>query len=213
MSNDLRQQFNDYVNDLFVDEDEVLQFVRRETVKHNMPQINLAPYEGQMMQVLVAMSGAKKVVEIGTLAGYSGIWIARGLPKDGKLITIEKSSKHADVARSHFEKAGLSDKITVYQGDGIQILTKIQSGSPYDMVFIDADKANYLNYLEWAVENLRIGGTVMAHNAFWGGNIFNPQTDDDHGLVKFNQTLADHPRLHSTIIEVGDGLAVGVKIS
>lgn len=212
MSDDLRQQFNDYVNDLFVDEDDVLQFVRSETVKHNMPQINLDPYEGQMMQVLVAMSGAKKVVEIGTLAGYSGIWIARGLPDDGKLITIEKSSKHADVARSHFEKAGLSDKIMVYQGDGIQILTKIQSGAPYDMVFIDADKANYMNYLEWAVENLRVGGTVMAHNAFWGGNIFNPQTADDHGLVKFNQTLADHPRLRSTIIEVGDGLAVGIKI-
>lgn len=212
MTNDLRKQFNSYVTDLFVEEDDVLQYVREATANHGLPQINLDPYEGRMMQVLIAMAGAKKVVEIGTLAGYSGIWIARALPDDGKLITVEKSSKHADIARSHFEKAGLQDKVTLYQGDGRQILNKIQSDAPYDMVFIDADKANYLHYLEWAVENLRPGGTVMAHNAFWGGNIFNPQSEDDHGLVRFNQTLADHPQLRSTIIEVGDGLAVGVKI-
>lgn len=212
MSDDLRQQFNDYVNANFVEEDDVLQYVRNETVNQGLPPINLDPYEGQMLQVLVAMSGAKKIVEIGTLAGYSGIWIARGLPSDGKLITIEKSSVHAELASQHFEKAGLSNKVTLHQGEGLQILQKIQSDALYDMVFIDADKANYLGYLEWAVKNLRVGGTVMAHNAFWGGKIFNPESEDDHGLVRFNETLANHPQLRSTIIEVGDGLAVGVKI-
>jgi len=213
MSEDLRRQFNEYVNDLFVDEDEVLQQVREETVRHELPQINLDPYEGQMMQVLVAMSGAKHVVEIGTLAGYSAIWIARALPEDGKLITIEKSGKHAELAMAHVEQAGLSEKVVVYQGAGLDILQKISVGAPYDMVFIDADKPNYANYLEWAVQYMRVGGTVMAHNAFWSGGIFNPTSADDHAMVAFNKALAEHPQLNSTIIEVGDGLAVGVKIS
>ncbi len=211
MDNNLRQQLNQYVTENFVDEGDVLGFVRDETIRHEMPQINLDPYEGKMMQVLVAMSGAKKIVEIGTLAGYSAIWIARGLPADGQLITIEKSSKHADIARGHIEKAGVSDKVTVYQGDGLQILNKISPSAPYDMVFIDADKPNYVNYLNWAVEHLRVGGTVMAHNALWSGQILNPQTSDDHGMVDFNQALANHPQLTGTIFEIGDGLAVGVK--
>ena len=211
MSDTLRKRFNDYVNDLFVEEDDILKFVRDETQRLGLPLINLDPFEGQMMKVLVAMTGAKKIVEVGTLAGYSGIWIARGLPADGKLITIEKSGKHADISRTHFEKAGLSDQVTVYQGAGMDILNKIASDAPFDMLFIDADKSNYGNYLNWAAEHLRIGGTVMAHNAFWGGNIFDPKTEDDHGLVAFNQALANHPQLMSTIIEVGDGLAVGVK--
>lgn len=213
MDKSLQEQLHHYVTDTFVNEDEVLSFVREETPRQGLPQINLEPYEGQMMQVLVAMSGAKHVVEIGTLAGYSAIWIARGLPADGKLITIEKSSKHADIARSHIEKANLTDKVTVHQGDGLQILNKISSSAPFDMVFVDADKPNYENYLAWAVEHLRVGGTIMAHNALWSGQILNPKTADDHGMVKFNQTMANHPQLTSTIIEVGDGLAVGVKTS
>lgn len=211
MDNNLQQQLNQYVTENFVDEGDVLGFVRDETIRHEMPQINLEPYEGKMMQVLVAMSGAKKIVEIGTLAGYSAIWIARGLSADGQLITIEKSSKHANIARSHIEKAGLSDKVTVYQGEGLQILKKISPSAPYDMVFIDADKPNYVNYLNWAVEHLRVGGTVMAHNALWSGQVLNPQTSDDRGMVAFNQALANHPQLTSTILEIGDGLAVGVK--
>jgi len=212
MNDDLRAQLHDYVSDNFVQEDDLLQTVRDETARHGLPLINLDPYEGRMLQVLVAMSGAKTVIEIGTLAGYSGIWIARGLPVDGKLITIEKSSKHAHLARSHFEQAGLSDKVTVYQGNALQILHKIASDAPYDMVFIDADKPNYSNYLEWVVDNLRIGGTVMAHNAFWAGRILAPNNGNDQGMIAFNDLLANHPQLQSTILEVGDGLAIGVKV-
>jgi len=213
MNDELRQQFNEYVNELFVEEDDVLQLVREEMARNELPQINLDAFEGQMMQVLVAMSGAKHVVEIGTLAGYSAIWIARGMPEDGKLVTIEKSSKHAELAMVHIEKAGLSEKVVVYQGAGMDILQKISVGAPYDLVFIDADKPNYENYLKWAIQHLRVGGTVMAHNAFWSGGVINPETDDDHAMVAFNKLLAEHPQLNSTIIEVGDGLAVGVKIS
>ncbi len=211
MSDELSQRLNQYVNDLFVREDEVLRFVRQQTAAHGLPLINLQPHEGKMIQLLVMLVGAERAVEVGTLAGYSGIWIARGLPAHGKLLTIEHSSKHAKLAQSHFERAGLSDKVTVHQGDGRQILRKLQADAPFDLMFIDADKVNYPHYLDWAVDNLRIGGVVLAHNAFWGGNIFAPDTADGRGVVQFNQTLADHPRFDSSIIEVGDGLALGVK--
>ena len=213
MSDALARQLGNYVNQLFVREDDMLAFVRQQTAEQGLPQINLQPREGRMIQLLVMMTGARKIIEVGTLAGYSAIWIARGLPEGGRLFTIEKSSQHASLARSHLDRAGLGGKVTVLQGDGMQILPKLERDAPYDLMFIDADKSNYPNYLQWAVQHLRIGGTVMAHNAFWGGRIFAPQSEDDRRLVDFNQALAQHPALESTIIEVGDGLALGVKVS
>ena len=209
----LAQQYNQYVNDLFVGEDDTLRFVRQQTEAHGLPMINLQPHEGRLIQLLVRLCAAERVVEVGTLAGYSGIWIARALPPTGTLTTIEKSSVHAKLARAHFERAGLSDKVTVLQGDARQVLRKVQVDSPYDLMFIDADKVSYSYYLEWAAANLRVGGAVLADNAFWGGKILSPETEDDYGIVKFNRALAEHPQFESTIIEVGDGIALGVKVS
>ena len=209
----LAQQYNQYVNDLFVGEDDTLRFVRQQTEAHGLPMINLQPHEGRLIQLLVRLCAAERVVEVGTLAGYSGIWIARALPPTGTLTTIEKSSVHAKLARAHFERAGLSDKVTVLQGDGRQVLRKVQVDSPYDLMFIDADKVSYSYYLEWAAANLRVGGAVLADNAFWGGKILSPETEDDYGIVNFNRSLAAHPQFESTIIEVGDGIALGVKVS
>ena len=115
------------------------------------------------------------------------------------------------MARSHFENAGLADKVTVMQGAGVQVLPKLTKDAPFDLMFIDADKGNYHNYLAWAADNLKVGGAVVADNAFWGGNIFDPKSEDDHAMVAFNRALADHAGFDSTIIEVGDGIAVGVK--
>ena len=211
MSQPLAQRLNHYVSELFADEDDVLQFVRRETEAKGLPLINLEPNEARLLQLIVRLCGAERVVEVGTLAGYSGIWIARALPDDGRLITIEVSSVHAEVARAHFERAGLADKVTVMQGAGVQVLPKLAPDGPFDLIFIDADKGNYHNYLAWAADNLRVGGVVVADNAFWGGNIFDPKTEDDRAMVAFNRVLAEHPQFDSTIIEVGDGLALGVK--
>ena len=213
MSDELAQRLNQYVNDLFVREDEVLRFVRQQTAAHGLPLINLEQNEARLLQLIVRLCGAERVIEIGTLAGYSGIWIARALPPTGTLTTIEKSSVHAKLARAHFERAGLTDKVTVLQGDGRQVLRKVQVDSPYDLMFIDADKVSYSYYLEWAAANLRVGGAVVADNAFWGGKILSPVTEDDHGMVAFNQALAEHSQFESTIIEVGDGIALGVKVS
>ena len=211
MDADLAGRLHKYVDALFVDEDEALRFVRQQTAAQGLPQISLQPYEGRLMQLLVMLSGARRVVEIGTLAGYSAIWIARGLPEGGRLITIEKSSTHADLARAHIERAQLADRVTVVQGDGLQSLQRLQRQAPFDMLFIDADKVSYPRYLDWAAVHLRAGGALLAHNAFWGGRIFAPETADDLGLVEFNQALAQHPAFAATIIEVGDGLALGIK--
>lgn len=211
MSQNLSQRYSEYVNELFTREDETLRYVRQQTVAHGIPLISLEPNEAKLLQMLVRLCGAEVVVEVGTLAGYSGICIARALPAHGKLYTIEVSSVHAEVARTHFEYAGLADKVTVMQGAGLDLLPKLVSEGPFDLMFIDADKGNYHNYLAWAADNLRVGGAVVADNAFWQGYIFNPQTEDDHAMVEFNRTLAAHPQFDSTIIEVGDGIALGVK--
>lgn len=164
-----------------------------------------------MLQFLVYMTGAKKVVEIGTLAGYSAVWMARALPTDGKLYTLEKSGKHAQVARAGFERAGLNGKIDLMEGAAMDSLRKLSTQAPFDLVFIDADKTSYIGYATWALENLRAGGLIAAHNAFRGGRVLAPESDDDHTMKQFNVWVAEHPQLHSYILPVGDGMAVGVK--
>ncbi len=212
MNEAITRKLREYVNDKFVREDELLAFVRQQTAEQGLPQINLQPHEGLMVQLFVRMCGARKVLEVGALAGYSAIWIARALPSGGRLITIDKSGLHCRLTRAHIERAGLADKVTVLQGDGRQILDKLAVDAPFDALFVDADKVSYPQYFNWAARHLRAGGIIMAHNAFWGGNILCPQSEDDHGLVRFNQMLARHPSFASTIIEVGDGLALAVKL-
>lgn len=211
MSQSQTERRHAYVSDLFAREDETLRYVRQQTAAHGIPQISLEPNEAKLLQMLVRLCGAERVIEVGALAGYSGICIARALPAAGRLITIEVSSVHAKVARAHFEYAGVADKVTILQGGAVNVLPKLVADAPYDLMFIDADKGNYHNYLAWAADNLRVGGVVVADNAFWGGAIFNPQSEDDHAMVAFNRMLAEHRQFDSTIIEVGDGIALGVK--
>lgn len=213
MNDSISQQLNEYVNKTFVREDDVLAFVRQQTAEHGLPQINVQPHEGLMVQLFVRMCAARQVVEVGALAGYSAIWIARALPDDGRLITIDHSAEHCRLTRAHIERAGLAEKVSVLQGDGRQILDKLAVDAPFDALFVDADKASYPHYFSWAAEHLRGGGIIMAHNAFWDGRILRPESEDDFGLVRFNQMLAEHPAFASTIVAVGDGLALGVKLS
>lgn len=201
---------DDYITGLFGQDDEALRWIQSEADRNDLPQISVKPFEGRLLQILVHAVGARKIVEIGTLAGYSGTWLARALPADGKLFTLERSSKHADVARASFQRSGVADKIEIIVGDATESLRKLSAQKPFDFVFLDADKTGYLKYLDWAVENLRPGGIVAAHNALRHGKILAPENDDDKAMVAFNKALADNKRLDSTIIGVGDGLAVGI---
>jgi caffeoyl-CoA O-methyltransferase len=209
---DIQRGLTAFIRQWFAPEDEVLRRVRENTVGQGLPEIQIRPEEGQMLQFLAAAIGARRVLEIGTLAGYSGIWLARGLPEDGRLTTLEMDAKHARIAREHFELAGVADRVDLIEGLAMHTLTtRLHNDDPFDMVFIDADKTGYPAYLAWAIEHVRPGGLVTAHNAFRGGKLI--EADGDENAVATRQmleTMAQHDRLASTIIPVGDGLAVAV---
>lgn len=210
------QALSDYVTQTFAAEDETLKRIRLEIPKQGLPEIMISPEEAAFLHFLVAATGAKQVVEVGTLGGYSGIWIARALPSDGRLITLEVDEKHARVARENFEKAGVADKVEVRVGDAHQMLPELETQGPFDFVFIDANKDGYPAYLEWSLSNLDVGGVVAAHNAFaFGGKIINEDPSDKSVEImrRFNQQLAQDPRLVATIFPAGDGMAVAVLTS
>jgi len=208
----MQEQINQYITQLYAQEDAVLRAIQQSTIDNEMPQISLRPFEGRLLQILMQISGTRRVVEIGTLAGYSGTWIARGLPADGKLITLEVSHKHAAVAQTNFENAGIADKVEIRQGDANTLLEELSADGPYDMVFIDADKKSYPAYLRWSIDNVRSGGLITAHNPLRHGRILNPVEEGDREMAAFNQHIADDARLSSFIIGVGDGMAVALKL-
>ena len=208
-------QISSYISGLFAEEDAPLQLAREDSAEVGLPAISIKPEEGRFLQFLVRACGARKAVEIGTLGGYSGTWIARGLLPGGKLISLDREPKHAEVARSHFAAAGLSDVIEVHIGEALNLLSDLSAEAPFDFVFIDADKIGYPAYFNWAVDNLRTGGIIAAHNAFRKGSIAGIKEDDDHSALmrQFNQDFADDRRLISTIYPAGDGTLIGVKIN
>jgi caffeoyl-CoA O-methyltransferase len=210
-----REAVNEYVRNLFGHEDAHLAEIRTRTLDEGLPQISVAPEEGRLLQVLIRLSGAKRVVEIGTLAGYSGTFIARALPESGRLITLERDEHHAEVAQRLFEEAGLTDRVEVRLGDALATLQRISADGPFDAVFIDANKDGYPKYLDWAVENVRVGGLILAHNALWSGRVAQPAENDSpdlRGLMAFNKRLSEDDRLLGVIIAMGDGLAAAVKV-
>ncbi len=158
--------------------------------------------------------GAKKAIEIGTLGGYSGTWIARGLVDGGKLITLEKESKHADVARANFAKAGVGDRVEIKVGDAHETLKTLAKDAPFDFIFIDAEKTGYKNYFDWAMQNVRVNGLIAAHNALRRGTVADTTSTETDAIATraFNQYVADEKRVLSTIYPGGDGMLIAVKI-
>jgi caffeoyl-CoA O-methyltransferase len=210
------ERLGDYIHDLFGPEDEVLQSIRARTLEAGMPQIQIRPEEGRMLQFLMKASHARRVIEVGTLAGYSGVWIGRALPEDGRLITLEIDEDHAAVARETFARAGLSDRVEVRVGDALSSLAGLSADGPFDAIFIDAAKTEYPAYLSWAVDHIRVGGLIVAHNAFRRGAVVAPagQHDDQvRGTLAYNRRLSEDPRLLGSIIPLGDGLAVAVRLA
>lgn len=204
---------SDYISETFAKEDEALAWIRDQIPARGLPEIMISAEEAAFLRFLVASSGARRAVEIGTLGGYSGTWIARGLPHDGRLITIEVDPQRAELARDGFARADVAAKVDLRLGDAHKILPQLSADAPYDFVFIDADKEGYMAYLDWALDNLAPGGLVTAHNAFaFGGQLVDATNTDPHVEImrRFNQRLAEDPRLTATIFPAGDGIAVAV---
>jgi caffeoyl-CoA O-methyltransferase len=204
----------DYITQHFAQPDAALQQIITAIPARGLPAITIKPEEGRFLQFLVRANGARRVVEIGTLGGYSGTWLARGLPADGRLITLELEPHHADVARDHFALAGVSDKVDLRIGNAHALLPGLSSEGPFDFCFIDAEKTGYDAYLDWALANVRPGGIIAAHNAFRGGAVLdaNDHAPDVEHMRAFNQRFAAEPRLLATILPAGDGTLVGVVL-
>jgi len=203
-----------YITELFAKQDAALEETLLEIRKNGMPEITITPEEGRFLQFLVRASGSTLAVEIGTLGGYSGIWIARGLAFGGRLITLEKEPKHTQVARQNFERAGVSHLVEIREGDAHTLLEELRADSPFDFIFIDAEKVGYPRYLEWAIDNTVTGGLIVAHNALRGGAIINNSMSDEANTAmrEFNRAVAEDARLMSTIYPGGDGMVVAVKV-
>ncbi len=206
-----------YVQDTFRPEDAVLREIRERSLREGLPEIQVGSMDGLHLEILVRASGAKKAVEIGTLGGYSGVALLRGLQPGGLLHTFEYEPKHAEVARESFAKAGFASQVRVHVGAALENLPKIESEGPFDLVFIDADKLNYPHYLEWAAKNLRVGGLLIGDNTFGFGMIADSKFEDREdeeailGLRAFNDKAAHGGRFRATILPTGEGLTVAVK--
>ncbi len=207
-------QYAAYITENFAHPDAALQQILTAIPARGLPAITIKPEEGHFLQFLVRANGARRVVEIGTLGGYSGTWLARGLAAGGQLITLEMEPRHAEVARDHFALAGVSDKVDLRVGDAHALLPGLAAEGPFDFCFIDAEKSGYDAYLDWALANVRPGGVIAAHNAFRGGSLLDDsdQSDEASYMRAFNARFAREPRLLATIFPAGDGTLVGVVL-
>jgi caffeoyl-CoA O-methyltransferase len=200
------QAIIDYVNRVHAAHDNAL--AQAFAVPAGIPAIQVGPSEGRLLQLLVRLAGAKKIVEIGTLVGYSAIHMAKALPAGGKLWSIEFDAKHAEVARANIAAAGLADRVEVVVGAGLDVLPTLVAHGPFDVVFIDADKQNYEKYGAWAQANLRQGGLVIGDNAYLFGEL-----TDDHERARamrgFHEGVA--AAFDSVCVPTPDGLVVGIK--
>lgn len=208
-------QHSEYITGLFATQDDALHRIYEEMPTHGLPAISIRPEEGQFLHFLVRACGARKALEIGTLGGYSGVWIARALPPEGSLTTLELEPKHADVAQRNFALAGVSDRVQIHVCDAHDMLLTLASDGPYDFVFIDAEKTGYQRYYEWAVSNGHPGSVIVAHNAFRGGAVVRPSGADDgtDAVRDFTARVAADARVTATIYPGGDGMVVAVVAS
>lgn len=196
--------------------DSELRTIVERTEKAEIPSIHVGPFDGRHLEVLASAVGAKRCLEIGTLGGYSGVCLLRGMGKQGKLVTLEYEPKHAEFASETFKRAGFSEQVEIHVGAALDSLPKLKG--EFDLVFIDADKVNYPNYLDWAHKLLRVGGTLLADNVFGWGYLSNPNNAPSPemkasvlGLQAFNEKLAKHTGFRVTYLPTGEGLAMAVK--
>lgn len=205
------QRHYDYVAERTRGDDDFLRALKAEAEKAGIPKIWISPAQASLMQILLKLRGAKRVIEVGTLAGYSAIQMARALPADGLVTTVELEPKHADFAEAWIAKSDVRGKVKVLRGKGADVLKTLPAKSA-DACFLDADKENYPVYLEQAARICGKGGLVMADNAFAFGKLFADVPDDSgvHAVRRFNDVMAARKDIHGVIAPIGDGCWVGV---
>ena len=198
-------------------EDDLLRDVRERSAAAGLPGIEVGAFDGLHLEILARAAGALRAVEIGTLGGYSGLCLLRGMGPGGWLETFELEPRHAEVARQTFERAGVAGQVQIHLGPAAQGLEGLRLAGPLDLVFIDADKRGYPGYLAWAEVHLRLGGLLVADNTFAFGHVHAPEGAGEdrvaaEAVASFNERLASGGRFRATILPTGEGLSVGVKV-
>jgi predicted O-methyltransferase YrrM len=206
-----------YITDLLLPADPSLDAALEASAAAGLPAIAVSPALGKLLHVLAKAVGARRILEIGTLGGYSTIWLARALPPDGRVVTLEIDPRHAAVARGNFARAGVAERVDLKLGAALDVLPTLGPHGPFDFVFIDADKGGYTAYLPWAIQLSRAGALIVADNVVRDGKVIDPASTDENvrGIRRFNEALAAERRVVATEVQmVGvkgyDGIAVMV---
>jgi len=219
MTQDQWTTVDHYIEELLLPEDATLEEARRASAEAGLPAIAVSPPQGKMLELLARLRGARSILELGTLGGYSTIWLARGLPSDGRLVSLELSPDYAEVARANIARAGLDGLVEVRVGPAIETLPELvaEGAGPFDLIFIDADKVSYPDYLPWTLELSAPGTLIIADNLVREGRVTDRSNDEPSivGRRRFTELLGAEPRVNATLIQtVGskgyDGFALGL---
>lgn len=219
MTQETWNQVDEYINRTLVESDAGLTGALESSAEAGLPPIAVAPNQGKLLHLLALLVGARRILEIGTLGGYSTIWLARALPEDGRLVTLEIDPAHARVARANLDRAGVGAKVDIRLGPAAESLQELSGhgSEPFDFVFIDADKVSTAEYLSRSLDLTRPGGLIVIDNVVRGGKVADPSSEDEgvQGIRRANELLASDPRVTATALQtVGlkgyDGLAIGL---
>jgi predicted O-methyltransferase YrrM len=211
-----------YLTELFVPSDPALEAALRDSAAAGLPAIHVSPNQGKLLHLLARLQGARNILEIGTLGGYSTIWLARALPAGGRLITVEVDPKHADVARANLARAGLAEVVELRLGPALETLPRLvaEGRGPFDLIFLDADKPSYPDYFAWALRLSRRGSLIVADNVVRKGAVIDAASKDARvqGVRRFHELLAAEPRVSATAMQtVGskgyDGFAIALVLA
>ncbi len=217
----LARRVDAYIERLFVPRDDALEQGLQDAGQAGLPAIHVSANEGKLLYLIARIANARRVLEIGTLGGYSTTWLARALPPDGELITLELDQEHADVARKNLDRAGVGDRVDIRVGRAAHSLrTMVDRGErPFDVIFIDADKESYVEYLTLSLRLARPGTIILADNLIRDGRVLEAQPADAsaRGAKAYNEAIAAHPRLDSLILPIIrqnlDGLSISIVTS
>ena len=212
---DLLLRIDTYIEELFVPPDPALEGALRRSRAVGLPEIQISPTEGKLLRLLAEIAGVRRILEIGTLGGYSTIHLAGALPEDGLLVSLEVDERNAGVARENIAEAGLESVVEVRVGDARELLAwMFEDGEgPFDLTFIDADKKGYPEYLEWALRLSRPGSLILGDNAIMGGSVIEPEEGSAQAIRQFNERLAQDPRLSAIVLPLIRGRVDGLAIA
>jgi predicted O-methyltransferase YrrM len=205
MSQDLWTRVDDYINSVTIGPDAALEAAAAAAAAAQLPPISVTPAQGKLLHLMARAHGATRILEVGTLAGYSTIWLARAVPPEGRVITLESDARHADIARANIERAGLTGRVDIRLGNALETLPQLaaEQQPPFDFTFVDADRTNLAEYFDWAVRLSRRGSLIIVDNVVRKGGVVDASSDDPNvkGVRRFNDRLKADTRVTATMVQ------------